>query len=82
MQRESEKIGVALIEAGHFGAKRTSAVGKSNRSALAVVADVAGELAKAAGQKFECRATTDGREAVTQENVRVVIVSTPTRLSS
>jgi len=49
---------------------------------LAVVADVAGELAGAVGQKFECRATTDWREAVTQENVGVVIVSTPTRLSS
>lgn len=82
MHRDKGKIRVALIGAGRFGAKRAEAVGKSARSALTVVADVATELAEAVGQKFDCQSTSDWRAAVTQENVDAVIVSTPTHLSS
>jgi predicted dehydrogenase len=73
---------VALIGAGRFGMKRAEAVGKSRRSTITVVADVATDLAEAVAQKFDCRATADWREAVTQEDVDAVIVSTPTSLSS
>src|SRR5258708_7486362 len=82
LQSENGKIRVALIGAGRFGTKRAAAVGKSARSALTIVADVATDLAEAVGQKFHCRATTDWREAVTQDNVDAVIVSTPTHLAS
>ena len=82
MQRKSGTIRVALIGAGRFGMKRANAVGKSDRSTLTVVADTVTDLAEAAGQRFDCRTTTNWREAVTQENVDVVIVSTPTHISS
>ncbi len=82
MQREKEKIQVALIGAGRFGAKRAEAVEKSDRSALTVVADINTEAAETVGQKFHCRSTTDWREAVTQDNVDAVIVSTPAHLSA
>lgn len=82
MQREKGKIQVALIGAGRFGAKRAEAVGKSARSVLTVVADVNTESAETVGQKYHCRATTDWREAVTQDNVDAVIVSTPAHLSA
>jgi predicted dehydrogenase len=49
---------------------------------LTVVADVATELAEAIGQRFDCQTTSDWRQAVTQDNVDIVIVSTPTHLSS
>jgi predicted dehydrogenase len=61
--------------------KRANAVGKSTRSAITVVADIAGHLAEAVARKFDCRTTTDWREAVTQEDVDAVIVATPTALS-
>jgi predicted dehydrogenase len=76
------KIRVALIGAGRFGAKRADAVGKSARSALTIVADLTTELAGAIGQRFGCKTTSDWHEAVTQDNVDAVIVSTPTHLSS
>jgi predicted dehydrogenase len=82
LQTNKGKIGVALIGAGRFGAKRADAVGKSTRSALTVVADVATELAGAIGQRFGCKTTSDWHEAVTQDNVDAVIVSIPTHLSS
>src|SRR6266480_7353335 len=82
LQINNGKIRVALIGAGRFGAKRADAVGKSARSALTIVADVTTELAGAVGQRFGCKTTSDWREAVTQENVDAVIVSTPTHLSS
>jgi predicted dehydrogenase len=43
---------------------------------------VSTDLAEAFGQKFHCRAATNWREAVTQDNVDVVIVSTPTDVAS
>jgi predicted dehydrogenase len=73
---------VALVGAGRFGAKRAESVGRSARSKLTVVADLVTELAEAVGQKFDCRATSDWREAVTRDDVDTVIVSTPTHLSS
>jgi len=82
LQVNNGKIRVALIGAGRFGAKRADAVGKSARSALTVVADLTTELAGAVGQRFGCKTTSDWREAVTQQNVDAVIVSTPTHLSS
>jgi predicted dehydrogenase len=82
VQRQRGKIRVALIGAGRFGAKRANVVGRSARSTLAVVADVAIDLAEAVGKKFDCHTTTNWREAVTQENVDAVIVSTPTHMSS
>jgi len=82
LQGQNGKIRVALIGAGYFGAKRANAVGKSTRSMLTVVADVATDLAEAVGQRFDCQTTTNWREAVTHENVDAVIVSTPTHLSS
>jgi predicted dehydrogenase len=81
LQSEKRKIRVALIGAGRFGSKRANAIGKSARSTLTVVADVEPQLAEAVGRKFDCRTTTNWREAVTQENVDAVIVSIPTHLS-
>jgi predicted dehydrogenase len=74
-------LGVALIGAGRFGAKRAEAVKRSARSRLAVVADINVDLARAVGLEPECVVTTDWRQAVTQDNVDAVIVSTPTNLS-
>ena len=82
MQSENGRIRVALIGAGRFGTKRAAAVGKSTRSVLTVVADVATDLAESVGTKYHCQAVTDWREAVTQDNVDAVIVSTPTHLAS
>jgi predicted dehydrogenase len=82
LERDNGIVRVALVGAGRFGAKRAEAVGKSTRSRLTVVADINGELAQAVGQKLDCQVTTDWRQAVTQDNVDAVIVSTPTHLSS
>ena len=74
-----EKLNVALIGAGRFGAKRASAVAKSLRSKLAIVADIDPGSARAVGEAYGCRWTIDWRTAATDAGIEAVAVATPTR---
>lgn len=46
-----------------------------------MIADVERKVAEEAAKQFDCRPTTDWREAVTQSDVDAVVVSIPTHLS-
>jgi predicted dehydrogenase len=75
-----EKLRVALIGAGRFGAKRAAGIAKSPRSKLAIVADVDPGAARAVAEAYGCRWTTDWRAAATDQNIEAVAVATPTPL--
>ena len=76
----SGKVRVALVGAGRFGTKRAAAIAKSQRSELAVIADIDAETARTASKVYGCRWTTDWRTAVADESIDAVVAATPTRL--
>lgn len=82
MSGKRSEIRVALVGAGRFGTRRAQAVAKSSQSSLVLVADHDSSTAKVASEKFQCRMTTDWREAVSARDIDAIIVSTPTGLSS
>jgi predicted dehydrogenase len=71
-------LGVALIGAGPFGSKRARAVAAHERSRLVVVADSLPKRAQALAKECGCEAEADWRLAVARDDVKAVIVSTPT----
>jgi predicted dehydrogenase len=72
------KLKVALIGAGAFGARRAAAVATNPRSALVVVADPAAGRACELARSFSAEAVAHWREAVERDGVGAVIVATPT----
>lgn len=69
---------VAVIGAGKFGTRRAVAAAENSDSCVVVVADVVADRAQELANRIGCAATSEWREAVTREDVDVVIVSTPT----
>jgi predicted dehydrogenase len=71
-------LGVAVIGAGPFGAKRARSVAAHSPSRLVVVADCVRERAQALASECGCEVETDWQRAVERSDVDAVIVSTPT----
>jgi len=82
MNSRHDKLGVALIGAGRFGAKRARAIASDTRSRLIVVADVMLERARAIAAECGCEAESDWRQAVERNEVNTVVVSTPNQMLS
>lgn len=79
MQHKHEaRLGVALVGAGAFGARRAAAVAADSRCALALVADSVSDRARAVAESFGAAAVAGWREAVERDDIRAVIVATPT----
>ena len=75
----NRKLGVAIIGLGRFGRKRVQAVARNDESAIRVVADVDAERAHMIGDEFHCAFAPCWQEAVSRDDIDVVIVSTSTR---
>jgi len=73
------KLGVALIGAGPFGAKRARAVASNRQCRLVVVVDSIPERAQGVAREFGCEAEADWQSAIGRSDVDAVIVSTPTQ---
>jgi predicted dehydrogenase len=72
------KMRVAVIGAGKFGARRAAAAAIHPFTSVVVVADVELDRAHELSKRIGCAATSNWKEAVTREDVDMVIVSTPT----
>lgn len=81
MDTRIDRLGVALIGAGAFGARRATAVAANPRSVPLVVADPAAARAQALADSVGALASTDWREAIERQDVGAVIVSTPTHVA-
>lgn len=80
-KKRTGRLGVALIGAGAFGARRAAAVAANPRSALAIIADPAPERARVLADSVAALAVTDWPEAINREDVGAVIVATPTHIA-
>jgi len=80
MNSVGNKIGVALIGAGRFGAKCARAIAAHGGSRLIVVADTSLERAQAVAADYACEVESDWRQAVDRDDVDAVVVSTPTQM--
>jgi len=75
------RLGVALIGAGAFGARRAAAVAASPRSSLRVIADPDTERARTLADSVGAAAVADSRDAIAREGIGIVIVATPTHIA-
>ncbi|MDI6641211.1 MAG: Gfo/Idh/MocA family oxidoreductase [Elusimicrobiota bacterium] len=69
-------MNVGIIGAGLVGNKRARALCNEN---LVVVADVNEDRAKSLAEKHKCDYTSDWKEVVKNDNIDIVIVSTPNK---
>lgn len=76
-----DQLGIALVGAGAFGARRAAAIAADPRSALVVVADPVFERARALAEPAGALPVTDWREAIKRDGVGAVIVATPTGIA-
>ena len=81
MPDNNTRLGVALIGAGAFGARRAAAVAASPRSVLRVIADPDAERARTLADSVGAAAVADWRDAIARDGIGIVIVATPTHIA-
>lgn len=80
-ETRKDRLGIAFIGAGAFGARRATAVAANPRSVPLIVADPAAARAQALADSVGALAATDWREAIERQDVGAAIVSTPTHVA-
>jgi predicted dehydrogenase len=75
------QLGVALIGAGAFGARRAVAVAANPRSSMVAIADSTPERARELAQSAGASAITNWQDAIARGDVDAVIVATPTAMA-
>jgi predicted dehydrogenase len=76
------RIRVAVVGAGKFGAKRAMAIAKNPASEIRVVADKVSESARTLAENVGCEHSTNWEETVSRNDVDVVVVATSTQFLS
>lgn len=76
----STPIKVAVVGCGMIGALRARAVVKCSCTQLVCVCDVDIQRARQVAQRFDCKALNDWKQAGKQDEVDLVIISTPNHL--
>jgi len=71
---------VAQIGCGGIGRHRAEAVASVPELELALCVDVVAEAAERLAERWNCQASTDWEEAISRDDIEVVIVSTPNML--
>ncbi len=77
-----KQYGVAVVGLGRFGSKRIQAIMHDSRARLRVVTDVETERARDVSAEMGCAYTMTWQQAVTRDDVAIVIVSTSTQFLS
>jgi len=72
-----EKVGTAVVGCGIFGSIHAEAYSHHPNSELIWVCDIDENKAKALGERFSCKWTTNLEDIANDENVKVVSVATP-----
>jgi predicted dehydrogenase len=67
--------GVGIIGAGLIGNKRADAIVNTGRGKIIIVADIDKNRAEDFAHKYDCYATRDWKDVVSDNNVNIVIVS-------
>ena len=75
-------FGVAVVGLGRFGLKRVHSISKDPRTRLRVVSDIACGRARDVADEMNCEFKTAWEEAVSRDDVDIVIVSTSTQFLS
>lgn len=75
----SKKFGVGVVGCGLIGERRAGVIHKSADEYLVAVADVDIQKAKGVAEKFDCLASQDWQDIVTNDDIDIVVVATPNK---